>query len=240
LSKLQTAQKPVNYHLVAILAIAAVLVAGIWIFGFDDELFGTKPIKQSPLPQPTQQKPVVQSPTVVQKTPIENMQSKPNAKPTEKPTTPSEQKPVIQYATNKDPDLVNLLENSKFELDVDGTVYEGSPSLAKPAEITLKLMPIKGTKLEKFDVSDGKIIIGNVGISFDKGTAEVKGTTISISVIHDDLLDPFFTIIGTLDEPILSNKDSTQKVSFSDQLVYLGNKDDSTPHHLDVSGELKH
>ncbi|TBR08580.1 MAG: hypothetical protein EPO62_06785 [Candidatus Nitrosotenuis sp.] len=236
---MQTTKKPVNYQHLAILAIAAVLVAGIWIFGFDDELFGTKPIK-SPIPQPVQQKSVVQNPTITQKTPSENLQSKPDATPTEKPAVMPEQKQVIQYATNKDPDLTDSLENSKFELDVDGTAYEGSPSLAKHAEITLKLMPIKGTKLEKFDVSDGRMIIGDGSVSFDTGTAEVKGTTISISVIHDDSLDPFFTITGTLDEPILSNKDSTQKVSFSDQLVYLGNKDDSTPHHFDVSGKLKH
>lgn len=236
---MQTTKKPVNYQIIAILAIAAILVAGIWIFGFDDELFGTKQINRDSNSESITQKSVIQSPTVVQKIPDENLQAKSDPEPTEEQTMP-EQKLIIQYPTNKDPDLTGSLENTEFKLDVDGTAYEGSPSLAKPAEITLNLIPIKGTKLEKFDVSNGRIIIGTTAVSFDKGTAEIKGTAISISVINDDSLDPFFTIVGILDEPILSDKDSTQKVSFSDQLVYFGKNDETTPHHFDVSGKLKH
>ena len=229
----QLADKTKRYEIYAIITIITMIVAGIWIFGFDDELFGTKPIKQDSIPQPMQQKPLAQ------KMPIENQQSKSYVEPAQKPTTALAEKPIIQHYTNKNPDP-STLEDARFELDVDGTAYTGSPSLAKPAEITLKLIPIKGSKLEKFDVSDGKIIIGNMGISFDKGIAEIKGTTISISVTNDDSLDPFFSIIGILDEPILSDKDSTQRVSFSDQLVYFGKKDESIPHHFDVSGKLKH
>jgi hypothetical protein len=233
----QLADKTKRYEIYAIITIITIIVAGIWIFGFDDELFGTKQIKLDSNPEQIPQKPLVQSPTIVQKMYDENLQAKPDTEPTEKPTIPK-QKPVIQHATNKNPDLTDSLENAMFKLDVDGTAYEGSPALTKSAEITLNLTPIKDTELEKFDVSNGRIIIGTTAISFDKGTAEIKGTAILISVSNDDSLDPFFTIVGTLDDPILSDKDSTQNVSFLDQLVYFGKKDETTPHHFNVNGEL--
>ncbi|AJZ75888.2 hypothetical protein SU86_005355 [Candidatus Nitrosotenuis cloacae] len=215
------------------------LVAGIWIFGFDDEIFGTKTVNQNSIPQPTQQKQIVSDDVMIETKPSETPQTKPDAEMTEKPNDP-EQKLTIKHTTNKGSNLMKSLENSEFELDVHGTAYEGSRSLSKAAEITLKMIPVKDTNLEKFDVSDGKLIIGITGISFDKGTAEIKGTTISISVTNDDSLDPFFTIIGTLDEPVRADKDTKQKVTFADQLIYFGKKDEATPHHFDADGELKH
>lgn len=231
---MQKSQKPANYQIYAILVIAATMIAGIWIFGFDDELFGIKPTKQDPNPQLIP-KPLI-SKQIIEKS-SQNTQI--NPEPTKTYTTP-EQRPIAQYITSKDSNQINSLEDAKFTLDAEGTAYEGSPSLTKPAEITLNLTPIKNTKLEKFDVSDGRIIIGTTAISFDKGTAEIKGTTMSISVINDDQLDPFFTITGTLDESILSDKDSVQDISFSNQLIYFGKQDETTPHHIDVNGKLKH
>ncbi len=246
LNELQSVKKPINYNLVAILSISAILVAGIWIFGFDDELFGTKQITHDSVSQPIQQPlPNPPSPTTTENRPAESLQTKPiETKSEPQPVvtkTTDEPKPIGEQTTSKEElNPISLLQTKEFALDAEGTAWEGAPSTSKAADIELKLIPIEGTKLEKFDVSDGKIVIGITGISFDKGTAEIKGTTITISSVNDDSLDPFFTITGTLDEPILADKDNAQKVTFSNQLIFFGKKDESTPHHFNASGELKH
>ena len=237
-------QHPINYSKIAILAIMALVVSGIWIFGFDDELFGPLFPKHDSKVLPT--KPV--------EIPIENNQNEiePNKPTTTQNTIPSDEpkivktEPISSYqdklVKSEDAkfDKTEFLETKEFDLDVSGTAYEGSPSLSKPADLELKLKPKQNTNLQKFDVLDARLGIGDGGINIDNVQVEIKDTQITISITSDDPADPYFTFVGTLDESLLGDNGNKQKVAFENQLLFLGKKDESTPHHLDLTGTLKH
>ena len=235
-------QHSINYNKVAILGIVAIVVAGIWVFHFDDELFGSlfpKPYLKTPVAKPVE--------IIVENNPNQIIENKPNTKDTVQVNEPKmiKTEPVLSYKDKliksevAEFNKIGFLESKKFELDASGTAYEGSPSLSKPAELHIILKAKEGTKLEKFEAIDARIFMGDSGIHFDKIQVEIKDKQIKISSTNDDPADPYFTFVGTLDELLLSDNDQKQKITFENQLLFLSKKNESTPHHLDLTGTLK-
>lgn len=235
-------QHSINYSKVAILGIVAVIIAGIWIFHFDDELFGSlfpKPDLKTPLAKPAT--------TTVENNPNTIIENKPDTKNTVQANEPKmiKTEPILSYKDKlvrsevTEFSKIEFLESKTFDLDVSGTAYEGSPSLSNPAELHMIIKAKEGTKLEKFDVLDAHILIGYGGLNLDKIQVEIKDKQITISSTNDDPADPYFTFVGTLDESLLTDNDQKQKITFENQLLFLSKKDESTPHHLDLTGTLK-
>lgn len=232
-------QHSINYSKVAILGIVAVVISGIWIFHFDDELFGSlfpKHDSKTSITKPVENM-IQNSPSIIEENkPYAKNAIQPDEQKTIKtePVLPLKVKPEVTEFSK-----IEFLESKEFALDVSGTAYEGSPSLSKPAELHLTMKANRGTNLEKFEVLDARILIGDAGIRLDKIQVEIKDKQITISSTNDDPADPYLTFVGTLDESLLADNDQKQKIVFENQLLFLSKKDEPTPHHFELTGTLK-
>jgi hypothetical protein len=236
-----TKQKPVNYSLIAILVILAVVVSAIWLFGLDTKLFGSSFPKSG-------QKISVSAPVESQSENSKMMieESKPNVKQdtTESIVAQNEPSQSVRSMTVKSEvsefDKIRFLESKQFELNLSGTSYVGSPSLSKPTSLELTIAPIVDSNMEKFNVLRSQFFIDGTGINLGDIQVVIKGTQLVINSTNNGLTGARFTLVGVLDESILDDKDKEQKAILENQLLFLTTKPGGIPQHLDLRGTLKY
>lgn len=128
------------------------------------------------------------------------------------------------------------LEKKMFELKAKGKTWEGAPQNSKDASISLKLKPVDGMRLDQFELTEGKIIMGGNSFNFKAGSAEITDSEILIIITSKGNSSPFATLKGILDLPTI-NSDYNVGVKFENQLFYL-NTADRTPFHMNFDGKL--
>jgi hypothetical protein len=146
----------------------------------------------------------------------------------------SEKKPSTIERTIKPVPRLESLEKREFQLNLSGTYYAGSPSASKPARLEMKILPISGASLESFEVIEAKIMFDNSRIPFEPPSIAITGTDVLLTFASD--IVGSFVIKGTLDEPILSDKNNKQTLVIQNQLFYLAQKD--LPYHIDMTGTV--
>ena len=153
------------------------------------------------------------------------------SKDTPKPV--SEKKPSKIEKTRPVSNL-ELLEKREFQLTLSGIYYAGAPSASKPAYLEMKLRPISGSNLENFEVIEAKMTFDNLRIPIENLSVSIRGNDALMTFTSDAVST--FVIKGTLDEPVLSDKNNRQTLVIQNQLFYLAQKD--VPYHIDMTGTL--
>ncbi|MBI5697141.1 MAG: hypothetical protein HZC29_01260, partial [Thaumarchaeota archaeon] len=126
------------------------------------------------------------------------------------------------------------LENKKFSLDASGNAYLGTSGVSKKASLTLKLVPIKGTVLQEFQISDARLFLDGSGIGIVGVGAKADNTKLTLEFLSETVGK--FTINVTLDEKLLDDTNNKQSILIEDQKFYLVNKE--VPYRLELSGTL--
>ena len=98
----------------------------------------------------------------------------------------------------------------------------------------MKIHPILGSNLENFEVIEAKMTFDNSRISVENSSIAIKGNDVLMTFTSDAVGS--FVIKGTLDDPILSDKNNKQTLLIQNQLFYLAQKD--VPYHIDMTGTL--
>ena len=171
-------------------------------------------------------------PTPITKNPILSSASA-DVESKDTPKSVSEKKPSKIEKTIKPVSNLELLEKREFQLSLSGTYYAGSPSASKPIYLEMKIHPISGSNLENFEVIEAKMTFDNSRISVENSVS-IKGNDVLMTFTSDAVGS--FVIKGTLDEPILSDKNNKQTIVIQNQLFYLAQKD--VPYHIDMAGTL--
>lgn len=215
-----------NTHLIALSCLAFVVAAAFLIFDLDDKLYpkhtdgyvASVNYSEAPShtlvaesePEPTLQK---QQPPVIESKPV--------------------QKQVVRTQAEPKSHLSEL-ENKVFTLGLNGDAHLGVSSITKKASITLKLVPIKGTTLKEFQISDARLLLDDSAVSIIGTGAKIDGTQMTLEFLSENVGK--FTILGTLDNPILDDTNNKENVRIDDQNFYLVKKD--VPYRLQMSGTL--
>jgi hypothetical protein len=129
---------------------------------------------------------------------------------------------------------LELLEKKEFKLSLSGTYYAGSPSASKPAFLDVAVRPISGSNLENFEVIEAKLAFDSLRVSLRNPSVVIKGTEVTMTFTSDAV--GAFVVRGTLDDPILSDKNSRQALVIQNQVFYLEQKD--IPYRVDMTGTL--
>lgn len=121
-------------------------------------------------------------------------------------------------------------EKKEFQLKGIGKAWEAAPHIGKQAQINLTLYPIKGKGLTEFEITQGKIIIGDSTFNFKNGAVELRDSEIYVNILSKGNSYAFGTMKGSSDSPII---DTNYKIhaKFENQLFYL-NSADRSPFHL--------
>lgn len=128
-------------------------------------------------------------------------------------------------------------EKEEFLLKGNGKAWEGAPHIGKQAQINLKLQPVKGKALTEFEITQGKIIIGDATFNFEKGTVEIRDSEIFVNILAKGSGFPFGIMKGTFYPPNIDSHYKTH-AKFENQLFYL-NSADRSPFHLTFDVILK-
>ena len=126
------------------------------------------------------------------------------------------------------------LEEKAFSLDISGDAHLGVSSITKQASLSLNLIPIKGTKLQEFEISDARLLLDGSAMPIIGTGAHIDGAKISLDFLSESIGK--FSISGTLDVPILDDTNDKQSITIDDQNFYLAKKD--VPYRLQMSGTL--
>lgn len=129
---------------------------------------------------------------------------------------------------------LELLEKKEFRISLSGTYYAGSPSTSKPALLDVTVRPISGSNLENFEVIEAKMAFDSLRVSLKNPSVVIKGTEV-VMTFTSDAVGPF-VVRGTLDDPMLSDKNNKQALVVKNQVFYLGQKD--IPYRVDMTGTL--
>ena len=229
-------------HLFGIISIVGVIISGIWIFGFDDELFGFITFRSdTPLTRDT----------VLESTQQNNYEFENNNNDDEyqKEISKSVQEPksentIIQKNNVTEPETKNAStqtlvkstqnsENNFFILRGEGTSYEATKALSKKVIFELDLKPVPKTDLKEFTFRDGGFFFGTYDIDIDEGKVTINDNIISIESIVNDSMDPVVKISGKVDGSLM--KQNEVHVKFENQLFYI-HRDATRPQHLDLDG----
>lgn len=154
--------------------------------------------------------------------------------PKDTPKPAPEKKPSTIGTAAKQVSNLDLLEKKDFQLNLSGIYYAGSPSASKPAYLTMKIHPVSGSNLENFEVTEVKMTFDNSRISVKNPSISIKGSDVLMTFTSDAVGS--FVIHGTLDDPLLSDKNNKQTIVIQNQLFYLAQKD--VPYHIDLTGTV--
>lgn len=141
---------------------------------------------------------------------------------------------IAPRAENEPKSRLSELENKKFSLDASGDAYLGMSGVSKKAILTLKLVPIKGTALQEFQISDARLFLDGSGIAIVGVGAKTDNTKLTLEFLSETAGK--FTIDATLDEKLLDDTNDRQSIHIEDQKFYLVNKE--VPYRLQMSGIL--
>ena len=215
------------------MVLSATVIGGIWIFGFDDELYDavnffkkpstTYPIEKAEALSDLQQVTITNTITEEKDESVivhDEHFEEPlvNTQKTETPHTTmihSSPKPISAE------DKIKSLEKLDFALTGEGIGHQGAMANSKKSSIDLTLSPVSGSKLTKFTIKSGTISYGGFIVNVEDGTIEVSGDRVTISLAQDDKVDPIGTLIGTLKGSI-SDAKQVNSIHFEDQKIYLG------------------
>lgn len=218
-----------NTHLIALSCIVFVVAAAFVVFDLDDKLYpnqtdgyvGTVNYSEAPK-QTLVAEPAPESDASSVQEQVQVMEPKPASKQIA-PRTQSEPKSRLPE-----------LENKEFSLDLKGDAHLGMSGITKTASLTLKLLPVKGTLLKEFKISDARLLLDDSGISVIGTSASIEGKKITLEFLSESAGK--FTIDATLDESLLDDTNNKESVTLDDQNFYLAKKE--TPYRLQMSGSL--
>lgn len=215
-----------NPHLIGICSIAVVSVVAFWGFGLAEKIMPQEKISQI-LDVPNNDQPIPMKNSVFSSASA-SVESKDAPRP-----APEKKTGKIEN-TAKQVSNLELLEKKEFQLNLSGIYYAGSPSASKPAYLTMRLQPVLGSNLESFKVIEAKMTFDNSRISVKSSSVSIKGSDV-LTTFESDAVGSF-VVKGTLDEPILSDKNNKQTLVIQNQLFYLAQKD--VPYHIDMTGTM--
>ncbi len=218
-----------NTHLIALSCLAFVVAAAFLIFDLDEKLYPNSnneyaaTIDYTETPNHT----IIAEPAPVISSSEQLVTQKqtPETKPLQKITPRVESEPKSRLFE---------LENKKFSLDASGDAYLGTSGVSKKASLTLKLMPIKGTLLQEFQISDARLFLDGSGIGIVGVGAKTDNTKLTLEFLSETIGK--FTIDVILDEKLLDDTNNKQSILIEDQKFYLVNKE--VPYRLQMSGTL--
>ncbi|MFM8659543.1 MAG: hypothetical protein ACKOCQ_06390 [Candidatus Nitrosotenuis sp.] len=210
-----------NIHLIAICSISFVVVAAFLLFDLDDKFAPVSASQYSANIDYTE-------------TPNQTIVSEPEPKMAKTIPVAQLAKPIIKIHAQKSP--LNDLEGKQFVLDLSGDARPGYSNMAKKASLTLKMIPIKGTNLKEFSIIESRLLIDGSSAPVSGIGAKLDDKTLIIDFAADKA--DKFTVIVSLDEKIINDKNNKQNASLQDQNFYLMNKD--TPYKVDLTGTLQH
>lgn len=203
----------------------AVLVIAFWGFGLADKIMAQEKI--TPIADLLSDNP----PMVAKEKIISSASADTQLKNTE---VTYEKKPNTIERVIKPVARLESLEQREFRLTLSGTYYAGSPSASKPASLDLKIRPTLGTNLGNFEVIEAKMMFDNSGIPIAHPSVTITGSDVFLTFASDAVGS--FVVKGTLDEPILLDKNDKQEIVIENQLFYLARKD--LPYHIDMTGTM--
>ena len=213
--------------MIGICSIVVVSVIAFWGFGLAEKITPQEKISQI-IDMPNNNQPIS-----ITKNPVLSSASA-DVELKDIPIPVSEKKPSKIEKTTKPVSNLELLGKKEFQLSLSGTYYAGSPSASKPAYLEMKIHPILGSNLENFEVIEAKMTFDNSRISVENSSIAIKGNDVLMTFTSDAVGS--FVIKGTLDDPILSDKNNKQTLLIQNQLFYLAQKD--VPYHIDMTGTL--
>lgn len=202
-------------------------VVAFWGFGLADKIMPQEKISQI-IDMPNENQRVSLTTNSVLSSASAAMEPKDTPKPA------PEKKPNKIETAAKQVSSLELLEKKDFQLNLSGIYYAGSPSASKTAYLTMKIRPVSGSNLENFEVTEVKITFDNSRISVKNPSISIKGNDVLMTFTSDAVGS--FVIRGTLDDPLLSDKNNKQTLVIQNQLFYLAQKD--VPYHIDMTGTL--
>lgn len=213
-----------NPHLIGICSIVAVSIIAFWGFGLADKIMSQDKIPQiADVMSGNPSESITQSPILSASADVESKNTSEMI---------YEKKPSESERTIKPVSRLESLEKRKFQLNLSGMYYAGSPSASKPASLEMKIRPILGTNLENFEVIEAKMMFDNSGIPIVSLSITITGNDVLLTFASDAVNS--FVIKGTLDESILSDKNDKQTIVIENQLFYFAQKD--LPYHIDMTG----
>jgi hypothetical protein len=202
-------------------SIAFVVVSAFLVFDLDDKFY-PKPQEHAASMDYTEAPnrtltPVVESATL-ESTPVIS-----EKQPVQAP------KPRVQ---NEPKSRLFELEQKQFQLNLSGDAYVSG--MVKKASLTIKMAPIKGTNLQKFQTVESRMILDNSGVSITGTGVQIIGQKITMDFTANNV--GAFSMSGILDNPILEDANNKQNVVLEDQNFYLIKKE--TPYRLNMIGTL--
>lgn len=212
--------------MIGVCSIAIVSIVAFWGFGLAEKILPEEKIPHADMPDNNQ-------PTSITKNPIFSSASA-DAESKNTSKLIYEKKPSTIKSTDKSISRLELLEKREFQLNLSGTYYAGSPSSSKPAHLEIKIRPIPNENLENFEITEAKMAFDNSRISIENPSITIKGNNVLMTFMSDAVGS--FVVKGTLDEPILLDKNNKQALVIQNQLFYLAQKD--IPYHIDMIGTL--
>lgn len=213
-----------NIHLIAICSISFVVVAAFLLFDLDDKFSPMSASQYSANIDYTE-------------TPNQTITHEPEPKHEAAKTVHNAEpaKHVIQKISSQKSSL-DILENKQFVLDLSGDARPGFSNMAKKTNLTLKMLPIKGTNLKEFDITESRLLIDGSSAPISGIGARLDDKTLTIDFAADKTKK--FTVTITLDEKILDDKNNKQNVVLQNQDFYLMNK--GMPYKVDLTGTLQY
>lgn len=161
-----------------------------------------------------------------------NNESDPNPKLTEY----RNQKEIESKVKSELESKLKRFEKEDFQIKGTGNAWEGAPHISKQAQINLKLEPVKGAALTQFEITEGKITIGDSTFNFKSGTVEINDSEIFVNILANGNSFPFANMRGTIDSPVIDSNYKSS-VKFENQLFYM-NSADKTPFHFSFNAVL--
>lgn len=217
-----------NTHLIALSCIAFVVAAAFLIFDLDDKIY---PHRTDGYAASANYSDEPNHILVAEPTPL------PPPEPAQKQVSIQEAKPIQKQASkmaSEPKSRLPELESKTFSLDISGDAHLGVSSITKKASLSLNLIPIKGTKLQEFEISNARLLLDDSAMPIIGTGAHIDGTKLSLEFLSESIGK--FSISGTLDKPILDDTNNKQSITIDDQNFYLAKKD--VPYRLEMSGTL--
>lgn len=241
-----------------ILAIVISIVAGVFLFGFSDDVFSSfaqtsddsftsedwysqnNHVKTPQKEQNNENATIIEKPTAI---PITKNVDRPE--PEKEPVLPKvnssigtkiieehkDPRPITTNPLKSESEKTERLEEKTFVIFGDGSAYEGAPQLSESAKLNLKIKPVSGTELSEFTIEHGQLNVGGYVFLIEGGKVGLEKDAISIDIERDDHRDPYLNMKGTTHGSLL--EDQSIAIVFENQLLGLM-KADPTPIHLSL------
>ena len=240
-----------------ILAIVVSIVASVWVFGFADDVFSTFHMSVDEISTSSfyQKSTVIKesqnTENISEENTLEHTQSdaiKPELQVIEakiETPEPVDMTPKKSITNNEDAikkspekslkEKIKRLEKQSYVLSGDGNGYEGAANLSKFAEMDLVILPVLGTNLSEFSITQGTLEIGGLTFVIKGGSVTIEEDIIYVDIAHNDHRDPYLNMKGKISGSIFDEKPLL--ATFENQKLGLM-KQDPTPMHLSLELEL--